>query len=212
MSLPLPDPDRVIAGFDRVLRTLFAPAVSVRPAPDAGLPEAKMNEEERRHAAALMRVNHTGEICAQALYQGQALTARNERTREALERAAAEETEHLSWTAQRIEALGGRTSVLNPIFYSGAFALGALSGLRGDRWNLGFLAETERQVEAHLQGHLEKLPPQDAKSRAVVTQMKVDEAAHAATAGKLGAAELPAPVRQAMRLASRVMTRSTYWV
>ncbi len=142
-----------------------------------------------------MRVNHSGEVCAQALYQGQALTARGEAARGTLERAAAEETEHLAWTAQRIDELGGRLSVLNPLLYAGSFAIGALSGFLGDKWNMGFLAETERQVEGHLDGHLEQLPPQDDKSRAIVAQMKEDEARHANTALANGAAELPAPVQ-----------------
>jgi ubiquinone biosynthesis monooxygenase Coq7 len=180
--------------------------------PGGDLPEAELGEAERRHAAALMRVNHTGEVCAQALYQGQAMTARDTRAREALQRAADEEMEHLAWTSQRVGELGGRLSLLNPLFYAGAFTMGALSGLRGDAWNLGFLAETERQVEGHLESHLDRLPGNDARSRAIVGAMKDDEARHAATARQLGAAELPVPVKQAMRLASRVMTGSTYWV
>ena len=148
MNIPQPDPDHLIASFDRALRTLCAPAMSVRPVPGEQLPEADLNEQEKRHAAALMRVNHTGEICAQALYQGQALTARNLDTLAVLGRAADEEVEHLAWTAQRVEQLGGRLSLLNPLFYAGAFAMGALSGLRGDKWNLGFLAETERRSKA----------------------------------------------------------------
>jgi 3-demethoxyubiquinol 3-hydroxylase len=207
-----PHPDRLIAGFDRILRTLLAPAVSARPHPGEGLPDAELSDHERRHAAALMRVNHTGEVCAQALYQGQALTARNDRTRAVLERAAAEEIDHLAWTARRVEELGGRVSRLNPLFYAGAFALGALSGLREDKWNLGFLAETERQVEGHLGTHMDRLPPQDAKSRAVVASMKADEAGHARTALAHGGAELPKPAKHAMRLASTVMTGSAYWI
>lgn len=212
MNIPLPDPDRLIASFDRALRTLCAPAMSVRPVPGEQLPEADLSEQEKRHAAALMRVNHTGEICAQALYQGQALTARNLDTRAVLERAADEEVEHLAWTAQRVEQLGGRLSLLNPLFYAGAFAMGALSGLRGDKWNLGFLAETERQVEGHLGSHLDRLPGQDEKSRAIVSKMKEDEARHASSAIDHGGAELPDLVKRAMRLASRAMTGSTYWV
>lgn len=212
MNLPFPHPDRLITSVDRALRTLLAPAMSVRPVPGEELPEADLSEQERRHAAALMRVNHTGEICAQALYQGQALTARNDGTRKVLERAADEEVEHLAWTAQRVNQLGGRLSLLNPLFYAGAFAMGALSGLRGDKWNLGFLAETERQVEGHLGSHLERLPGQDQKSRAIVAEMKDDEARHAASALDHGAAELPEPVKRAMRLASKVMTGSTYWL
>ena len=212
MKLAPPHPDRLIAGFDRMLRTLLAPAVSARPHPGEGLPDAEMSEHERRHAAALMRVNHTGEVCAQALYQGQALTARNERTRAVLERAAAEEVDHLAWTARRVEELGGRLSRLNPLFYAGAFTLGALSGLREDKWNLGFLAETERQVEGHLGSHMDRLPQRDAKSRAVVASMKEDEAGHARTAFAHGGAEFPRPARHAMRLASKVMTGSAYWI
>lgn len=207
----MPSVDQLIVGFDRALRTLCAPARSARPVPGAEFPEAQLDPAQRRHAAALMRVNHCGEVCAQALYQGQALTARNPGLRRVLEGAAAEETEHLAWTAERIGELGGRVSRLNPLFYAGAFAAGALSGLLGDKWNLGFLAETERQVEGHLDGHLERLPEEDAKSRAIVAQMKDDEARHAQTAVAEGAAELPAPVRRAMQLSSRIMTGTTYW-
>ena len=208
----IPDIDRLIIGFDRALRTLCGPAVSLRPVPGENLPSIELNAAEKRHAAALMRVNHSGEVCAQALYQGQALTARDVAARTTLEHAAAEETEHLAWTAQRIDELGGRVSVLNPLFYAGSFAIGALSGLLGDKWNMGFLAETERQVEGHLDGHLEQLPARDEKSRAIVAQMKEDEARHANTALAHGAAELPEPVKQAMRISSRLMTVSTYRV
>ena len=208
----VPEIDRLIIGFDRALRTLCGPAVSLRPVPGQDLPSVELTPAEKRHAAALMRVNHSGEVCAQALYQGQALTARGEAARETLERAAAEETEHLAWTAQRVDELGGRLSVLNPFLYAGSFAIGTLSGFLGDKWSMGFLAETERQVEGHLDGHLEQLPPQDDKSRAIVAQMKEDEARHANTALTNGAAELPAPVKQAMRISSRLMTVSTYRV
>jgi 3-demethoxyubiquinol 3-hydroxylase len=206
------DIDRLIVSFDRGLRTLFAPAVATRTLPGDDIPEAEMSAAEREHAAALMRVNHTGEVCAQALYQGQALTARESRARAALEHAAQEETEHLAWTARRIDALGGRRSLLNPLFYAGSFAIGAAAGLLGDRWNLGFLAETERQVVQHLDGHLRALPDHDQKSRAVVEEMRMDEARHATTALQHGGAELPGPVRGAMRLASHVMTRTSYWI
>ena len=208
----MPALDELIIAFDKGLRTVFAPAQSVRPTPGASLPEAGMTEAERTHAAALMRVNHTGEICAQALYQGQALTARNPRARAALEQAAREETEHLAWTESRIEGLGGRKSLLNPAWYAGSFAMGALAGLAGDRWSLGFLAETERQVVAHLEGHLRRLPEEDRKSRAVLEQMKVDEASHATNAIKHGAAELPQPAKAAMRLSSKVMTETAFWI
>jgi len=209
---PLPSLDELITTFDKGLRTLFAPAHSLREVPGEKLPEAGLTEEERRLSAALMRVNHTGEICAQALYQGQALTARDSRARAALEQAAQEETEHLAWTERRIEELGGRKSLLNPLFYAGSFAIGAAAGLIGDRWNLGFLAETERQVVAHLAGHLGRLPAGDEKSRAVIEQMKADEARHATSAIKHGAAELPQPAKDAMRLSSKVMTETTYWI
>ncbi len=206
------DVDRLIVSFDRGLRTLFAPAVSVRRVPGDELPEAQLDPEEREHSAALMRVNHTGEICAQALYQGQALTARGNDAQSALERAAQEETEHLAWTERRIEELGGRKSLLNPVWYAGSFAIGAAAGLLGDRWNLGFLAETERQVVEHLDGHLRKLPQADQKSREIVSEMRMDEARHASTAREHGAGELPGPARLLMRIASRVMTRTSYWV
>ncbi len=204
--------DQAILQFDRALRTVFAPARSVRPVPGADLPEAALDDGERRHAAALMRINHVGEICAQALYQGQAIMSRDPVIREALQHASDEETEHLAWTEQRIAELGGRKSLLNPLWYGGALAIGLLAGRFGDRWNLGFLAETERQVEAHLHSHLDSLPAQDARSRAIVAQMKVDEVAHAETALALGGRALPAPVGVAMKLASRVMTRTVYWV
>jgi len=208
----MPTIDELIIAFDRGLRTVFAPAQSLRPTPGASLPEAGMTEVEKAHAAALMRVNHSGEICAQALYQGQALTSRSPRARAALEQAASEETEHLAWTERRIKALGGRKSLLNPVWYAGSFALGALSGLAGDRWNLGFLAETERQVVAHLEGHLRKLPEGDGRSRAVLEQMREDEARHATSAIQHGAAELPEPAKAAMRLTSKVMTETAFWI
>lgn len=204
--------DQAIVNFDRALRTLFAPARSVRPVPGADLPDAPLAEAEKRLAGALMRVNHSGEICAQALYQGQALTAREPGARAALEQASQEETEHLAWCEQRIGALGSRKSLLNPLWYGGSLALGAAAGALGDKWNLGFLAETERQVERHLGGHLSRLPAGDEKSRAVLEQMKTDEAKHAATARAHGGVPLPLPVRQAMRLASKVMTGAAFWV
>lgn len=204
--------DQLILEFDKALRTVFAPARSVRPVPGDELPDAVLEDDERRHAAAMMRVNHVGEICAQALYQGQALMSRDPAIRESLQQASDEETEHLAWTERRIAELGGRKSLLNPLWYGGALAVGMVAGRFGDRWNLGFLAETERQVEAHLKGHLESLPAQDRKSRAIVEQMKADEVEHAETALRLGAQELPAPVKGVMKLAARVMTRTTYWV
>ena len=207
-----PTLDELIVAFDKGLRTVFAPARSLRPVPGEELTEAELTGEQRAHAAALMRVNHSGEICAQALYQGQALTARNPGARAALERAAQEETDHLAWTERRIEALGGRKSLLNPAWYAGSFAIGALTGLLGDRWNLGFLAETERQVVKHLEGHLQRLPAADEKSRAVLVTMKEDEARHATSAISHGGGELPAPTKAAMRLSSKVMTETAYWI
>lgn len=204
--------DRLIAEFDRALRAVAGVVHAQRPSPAGPVPEGEASEQERSHAAALMRVNHVGEVCAQALYQGQALTARDERAREALEQAAREEEDHLAWSAERIRELGGRPSLLNPFWYAGAFAMGAAAGLLGDRWNLAFLAETERQVEEHLAGHLEDLPAADLRTRAVVEAMRVDEARHRQSALALGAAELPEPVKRAMRLASRVMTTVAYRV
>ena len=157
-----------------------------------------------------MRVNHVGEVCAQALYQGQALTARNAAARQGLEGAAREERDHLAWSAERIQELGGRRSLLNPLWYAGSLAIGAFAGALGDRWSLAFLAETERQVEEHLSGHLEALPAADRKTRAVVETMRADEARHRASAIELGAAELPEPAKRAMRFASKVMTTVAY--
>jgi ubiquinone biosynthesis monooxygenase Coq7 len=204
--------DQLIIEFDKGLRTVFASAPTQRPVPGGDLPEAELSPEEKRHAAALMRVNHVGEVCAQALYQGQALTSRDPALAGALHQAAREETEHLAWTETRIADLGGRKSLLNPLWYGGALAMGLAAGRMGDAWNLGFLAETERQVEAHLADHLGRLPAADRKSQAVLDQMKRDEIAHAETAIRLGARELPGPVKLAMKLASRVMTRTAYWV
>ncbi|MFZ2336283.1 MAG: 2-polyprenyl-3-methyl-6-methoxy-1,4-benzoquinone monooxygenase [Sideroxyarcus sp.] len=205
-------PDQLILEFDRALRTVLAPARTVRATPGEKLPEADLNAEQRRHVVGLMRVNHCGEICAQALYQGQALTSRDPAIREALRGAANEETEHLAWTEQRIAELGGHKSMLNPLLYLGSLSLGLAAGALGDRWNLGFLAETERQVEAHLDGHLLSLPAADGRSRAIVDQMRLDEIQHAETAIQYGAAELPAPVKLGMKLAAKVMTGAAYRV
>jgi ubiquinone biosynthesis monooxygenase Coq7 len=204
--------DTLILEFDKALRTVFAPAPTARAMPGQGLPEAELTEAERRHAAALMRVDHVGEVCAQALYQGQALTCRDPETRQTLQQAAWEETEHLNWTERRIAELGGRKSLLNPLWYAGSLAIGVVAGKLGDDWNLGFLAETERQVEMHLDGHLETLPKDDLRSRAVVDQMKADEIHHAETATSLGARQLPAPVKLAMAVMSKVMTSTAYHV
>ncbi|MDO9012468.1 MAG: 2-polyprenyl-3-methyl-6-methoxy-1,4-benzoquinone monooxygenase [Gallionella sp.] len=204
--------DRFIVEFDKGLRTLFSQAHSVRAYPDAEVAEALLSEAEKQHAAALMRVNHSGEICAQALYQGQALTARDPLVQRQLHQAAQEETEHLAWTARRVHELGGHLSVLNPLWYTGSLVLGAFAGMLGDKWNLGFLAETEQQVGGHLQSHLEKLPPQDEKSRAIVAQMYTDEIGHADMATGLGGAELPQIVQKAMKLNGKIMTTLVYRV
>lgn len=198
--------DEFIIHFDKALRTLAAPAVTVRPVPGEALPDVVMSDAERAETAALMRVNHCGEICAQALYQGQALTARDAAIRDELQRAAVEETEHLAWTERRIAELGGRKSLLNPLWYAGSLAIGMVAGRAGDRWNLGFLAETERQVEAHLKRHLARVRPDDGRTRAILEQMVEDEVKHAHTATALGGAELPAPVRSGMRWMGRAMT------
>ncbi|MFA7281399.1 MAG: 2-polyprenyl-3-methyl-6-methoxy-1,4-benzoquinone monooxygenase [Sterolibacterium sp.] len=204
--------DRIIREFDQALRTVFAPASTLRPIPGTDLPEADMDDVQRRHTAAMMRVNHCGEICAQALYQGQALTSRDASIKQALRQAAQEETEHLAWTESRIAELGGRKSFLNPLWYGGALAMGVIAGKFGDAWNLGFLAETEKQVEAHLEDHKTRLPHEDRRSWEILEQMRIDEKSHADTAVRLGAQELPAPVKLAMRLTSKVMTKAAYYV
>jgi ubiquinone biosynthesis monooxygenase Coq7 len=204
--------DELIIGFDRALRTLAAPARESRPSPARIVPDAAHSPAEKDHVARLMRINHTGEVCAQALYQGQALTARIPANREALRGAAQEEEDHLAWCEERIKELGGRVSYLNPFWYAGSFALGVLAGVAGDRWNLAFLKETERQVEGHLAHHLDRIPATDARTRAVIEQMKTDEAGHAELAQSLGAAEFPPSIKWAMALSSKVMTRTVYWV
>ena len=204
--------DSLIIKFDKILRTLFSEAQSIRPFPDAGLPDAALDENEKKLAAALMRVNHSGEICAQALYQGQALTARDPVVQEELQQTANEETEHLAWTARRVHELGGHLSLLNSLWYGNSLAIGALAGLLGDKWNLGFMAETERQVGVHLQSHLEKLPEQDIKSRTVVRQMLIDETRHGEIAVQLGGGELPLPIKLAMQVSAKVMTQTAYWI
>ena len=203
--------DRCIVEFDRVLRTLALPARSQRPQPGGDLPD-KLPEALRADVVGLMRVNHVGEVCAQALYQGQAWTSERPETKQALQGAADEEVEHLAWTQARIHELGGRTSLLNPLWYAGALSIGALAGLAGERWNLGFLAETEKQVEVHLDGHLGRLPSEDLRSRAIVSQMRADEIRHAEMAERLGAADLPPPIKLAMRVCAGVMTRIAYYV
>lgn len=204
--------DKLIATFDAGLRTVFAQAHAARPRPDETLDEPALDDASKNHAAALMRVNHVGEVCAQALYSGQALTSRNPQTVAALQHAAAEETDHLAWCEARINELGGRKSLLNPFWYASSFTLGAMAGALDDKWNLGFLAETENQVSAHLQNHLSQLDESDIKTRTIVQQMQQDEAAHAAEAHHLGASELPAPIKAAMTFASKIMTKTAYYV
>jgi ubiquinone biosynthesis monooxygenase Coq7 len=204
--------NQFILEFDKALRTVFAPAPTARTVPGSDLPEATLTEQEKRHVAALMRVNHCGEVCAQALYQGQALTSRDPATRQSLKQAAWEETEHLNWTEHRMAELNGRKSLLNPLWYAGSLAIGVLAGKLGDDWNLGFLAETERQVEGHLDDHLGRLPPQDRRSREILEQMKQDEISHAEMATRLGARELPLPVKLAMKASSKAMTLSSYFI
>ena len=204
--------DALILEFDKALRTLCAEAPSVRPMPGQGEPEADLGDGERWQAAALMRVNHVGEVCAQALYQGQACASRNPEVRHALLRAADEETEHLAWTGRRIKELAGRKSLLNPLWYAGSLAIGLAGGGCGERWNLGFLAETERQVEAHLDRHLARLPADDRRSRAILAQMRADEKRHAETAVRLGAQPMPGPVKLAMAALSMLMTSTAYWI
>ena len=205
--------DDLLINLDQAVRTLFGqPATTGRPRPAAAAPPAELSPEERRLAGRLMRVNHTGEVCAQALYQGQALTARLTAVRDRMERATVEENDHLAWCETRLQELDSRPSVLNPLFYAGAFAIGALAGATGDRWSLGFVAETEQQVVEHLNNHLERLPADDQPSRAILEQMKEDEARHAANAMAAGAARLPFPVRALMKGVSKVMTQTTYWL
>ena len=198
--------DRLISTLDAGLRTVFATPRSTRASPAQGVAAASLTDDERREAEALMRVNHVGEICAQALYQSQALFSRSEALRQHFEEAGQEELDHLAWTAERIRDLGGHTSHLAPVWWAGAFAWGSLAGLAGDRWSLGFVVETERQVEAHLAGHLARLPAADAPSRAIVDQMRQEEAAHADDALAAGARLLPAPIPAVMRAAAKVMT------
>jgi 3-demethoxyubiquinol 3-hydroxylase len=204
--------DQILGEIGKAINTLAAPAQPGRPAPRSGGGELVLNAAERSEAGRLMRVNHAGEVAAQALYRGQALTARDAGTESALRQAAAEESDHLAWCETRIGELGGRPSVLNPLWYAGSFMIGALAGALGDRTSLGFVRETERQVESHLSGHLERLPPADHRSRAILEQMKRDEERHGASAAALGGAELPAWVRTGMRLTSRLMTRGSYWL
>ena len=200
----------LILAADSALRTLWAEPRAARANPAQGVASVDMSEAERREAAALMRVNHVGEVCAQALYTGQALASRNPALQVKLMEASREETDHLAWTLERLRQLDDRPSLLNPLWYAGAFAIGLAAGRAGDAVSLGFVVETERQVEEHLAGHLDRLPPQDLASRAIVDQMRQDEARHGQDAHAAGAAELPSPVRWVMRAAAKVMTTTAH--
>jgi ubiquinone biosynthesis monooxygenase Coq7 len=205
--------DRLLIAADNALRTLAGAGHAARPNPAQQSPDAApLDETQRRHASGLMRVNHVGEVCAQALYQAQALSTRDPRLKQHFESAARDETDHLAWTQERLHELGASPSLLNPLWYAGAFGIGLLAGRAGDAVSLGFVVETERQVEHHLEGHLTALPAADARSQAIVRQMKDDEARHAMSAQEAGAAELPLPVRWAMRAAAKVMTTTAYYV
>lgn len=204
--------DRCLSALDSGLRTVFAPPRAARPSPAQGRAQPDLSAAEAREAGALMRVNHVGEICAQALYQSQALFSRSDEQRRHFEQAAEEELDHLAWTAERVAELGTHTSHLAPLWWAGAFAWGSLAGLAGDRWSLGFVVETERQVEAHLASHLDRLPASDAPSRAIVDQMKREEAEHADAALAAGALPLPAPIQGLMRAAAKVMTTVAHHV
>ena len=204
--------DRLLANADHALRTLAADTPAGRATPTAAAPNAPLSAAEKREIGRLMRINHAGEVAAQALYMGQALVARDDATRARLERAAAEEGDHLAWCQERLTELDSRPSALAPFWYAGSFTIGALAGLAGDRWSLGFVVETERQVEAHLDEHLERMPRGDNASRAVLEQMKSDEVRHGADARAAGGADLPWPLRRLMRTVSKVMTRTAYWI
>ncbi len=200
----------MLDGAQNALATITGSLHAERPNPGRGAPDVVLEGEDRRHAAGLMRINHVGEVCAQALYVGQAAVARDPATRRQLLAAAQEETDHLAWCADRLEELDSRPSLLNPLWYAGSFAIGAVAGLRGDGWNLGFVVETERQVEAHLDEHLQSLPQADARSRAILATMKADEARHAANAEQAGARVLPPPIPGLMAFASKVMKTVAY--
>ncbi|MDJ0712054.1 MAG: 2-polyprenyl-3-methyl-6-methoxy-1,4-benzoquinone monooxygenase [Woeseiaceae bacterium] len=205
--------DRFLASANNALRTVGAPAG--RPAranPAEHIIDADLNDSQKRHAAGLMRVNHAGEVCAQALYQGHAAVARDKDIEDQMQRAADEEFDHLAWCEERINELGEDVSKLSPFWYAGAFAIGAASGVLGDKWSLGFIAETERQVCAHLESHLHSLPPEDVKSRAIVEQMRDEEEEHGENAVDAGAADLPQPVKRLMEMTAKVMTKTAYWV
>ncbi|WP_136418792.1 MULTISPECIES: 2-polyprenyl-3-methyl-6-methoxy-1,4-benzoquinone monooxygenase [Oxalobacteraceae] len=204
--------DELITGLDKVLRAVSGVVTASRPNPAAKVVESTMDDRERRHSAGLMRVNHVGEVCAQALYESQGRFSGNVSLRQQFAQAGREEEDHLAWTSQRLQELGSHTSLLNPLWYAGAYAIGTVAARMGDANSLGFVVETERQVEAHLASHLNRLPQHDEKSRAIVEQMRVDEIAHGASAQSLGAAELPLPIRGVMRAMAKVMTATAYYI
>jgi ubiquinone biosynthesis monooxygenase Coq7 len=204
--------DHLIVGFDKALRVVGGVAKAARPNPGVAAPDCELNAQEQRHSAGLMRVNHVGEVCAQALYDAQGRRASTQAMRTQFAKSGREEEDHLAWTAERLAELGSQPSLLNPLWYAGAYALGTVASHLGDAISLGFVVETERQVEAHLNSHLDQLPPQDAKSRAIVTQMRDDEIEHGAKAQEMGAAEMPLPVRAAMRAMAKVMTTTAYYI
>ena len=206
------DVDDLIMSFDRTLRALSGATVQNRPNPADKIPEQTLTPEQRAQSAGLMRVNHVGEVCAQALYLAQGRYTKNNILKSQFSQSAHEEEDHLAWTAQRLRELDSRPSLLNPLWYGGAYVIGAVAAHLGDAYSLGFVVETEKQVEAHLDSHLGKLPPEDEKSRAIVSQMKEDEIAHGAAAQALGAAELPAPVQGIMQAAAKVMTTAAYYI
>lgn len=204
--------DHLIVGFDKALRVVGGVAKAARPNPGTASPDCELNAQEQRHSAGLMRVNHVGEVCAQALYDSQGRRASTQAMRRQFEQSGREEEDHLAWTAERLAELGSQPSLLNPLWYAGAYALGTVASRLGDAVSLGFVVETERQVEAHLNSHLEQLPAHDAKSRAIVTQMRDDEIEHGAKAEAMGAAEMPFPVKAAMRAMAKVMTTTAYYI
>ena len=205
--------DKIVNEFDTALRTIAGqPKLTERPNPSEGMADAELTDVERELAGRLMRINHAGEVSAQGLYQGQALTAKLPQVREEMARAAQEENDHLEWCEHRAKELGTHVSYLNPIWYLGSLSIGALAGFAGDRWSLGFVVETEKQVVKHLQGHEAQLSESDQKSRAILSQMREDEARHADVARSAGGADLPAPIRGLMQLTSKVMTRTAYWI
>ena len=209
--MPMSPIDRLVIEFDTALRSVLGGANAQRPTPGSEISSnAGLDTQERKHAAGLMRVNHVGEVCAQALYQSQKLVARNPQIQEMLSHSGQEEMDHLAWCETRLQELGSHTSYLNPFWYAGSFAIGLAAGLAGDKWSLGFVAETEKQVENHLESHLEKLPKEDQRSRAIVEQMRIDEIEHGQAALQSGGVVLPDPVQQMMKLMSKVMTKTAY--